>query len=138
MFSGFKNDWKIWARNDGEKHPYNNHLFSLDLAGEFAYPSHMDAQYAVDICRDAIWMALIITWPILIAGTAVGLLVGLFQTLTQIQEQTIAIVLKIMVMVLVAAFMMPWMTDIMVEHGKKIFHDIPGIIPSEEEWTGGI
>ena len=98
----------------------------------------MDAQYAIDLCRDAIWMALIIASPVLIAGTAIGLLVGLFQTLTQIQEQTIAIVLKIMVMILVVAFLMPWMTEIMVEHGTKIFHDIPGIIPSEEEWTGGI
>ena len=98
----------------------------------------MDAQYAIDLCRDAIWMALIIASPILIAGTAIGLLVGLFQTLTQIQEQTIAIVLKIMVMILVVAYIMPWMAEIMIEHGIKIFHDIPGIIPSEEEWTGGI
>ncbi len=71
----------------------------------------MDAQLAVDICRDAIWMALLIGSPVLIAGTAVGLLIGLFQALTQIQEQTIAIVLKIVVMVLAIAFLMPWMTD---------------------------
>jgi len=97
----------------------------------------MDAQYAVDLTRDAIWMALIIASPILIAGTIVGLLIGLLQALTQIQEQTIAIVLKIIIMVIVAAYTMPWMTEIMVEHGIQIFDDIPRIMPSEEIWTGG-
>jgi len=110
----------------------------LDLIGEFSYPSRMDAQFAVDLCRDAIWMALIVASPILIAGTIIGLLIGLLQALTQIQEQTIAIVLKIIVMILVVAYTMPWITDIMVEHGTKVFRDIPGIIPSEEQpWIGG-
>jgi flagellar biosynthetic protein FliQ len=97
----------------------------------------MDAQFAIDLTRDAIWMALLIASPVLIAGTAIGLLIGLLQALTQIQEQTIAIVLKIIVMVLVVAFMMPYMTQIMVEHAIDIFHTIPGIIPHSEPWTGG-
>jgi len=97
----------------------------------------MDAQFAVDLTRDAIWMALMIASPILIAGTLVGLIVGLLQALTQVQEQTIAIVLKIIVMILVVAFTMPWMTDIMVQHGTYILTSIPKIIPSDEPWTGG-
>ena len=107
--------------------------------GKFAYPSPMDAQFAIDLCRDAIWMALVVSAPVLVAGVVIGLAIGLLQALTQIQEQTIAIVLKIVVMVLVAAYTMPWMTEIMVEHGLKVFHSIPGIIPSDEKlWTGGI
>ena len=97
----------------------------------------MDAQFVVDLTRDAIWMALMVAAPILISGTVVGLLIGLLQALTQVQEQTIAIVLKIIVMILVVAYAMPWIAEIMIEHGTKIFHDIPGIIPSEEPWTGG-
>ena len=97
----------------------------------------MDAQFAVDLCRDMVWSALMISSPILIAGTIIGLLVGLLQALTQIQEQTIAIVLKIIVMVLVVAYMMPWMTEIMVENARVVFYTIPRIVPSEEQWTGG-
>ena len=97
----------------------------------------MDAQFAIDLCRDMIWMGLTVAAPVLIAGTVIALLIGLLQALTQIQEQTLAIVLKIIVMILVAAYTMPWMTEIMVEHGVKIFHEIPRIIPSEEQWTGG-
>jgi len=97
----------------------------------------MDAQFAVDLTRDAIWMALMISSPILIAGTLVGLIVGLLQALTQVQEQTIAIVLKIIIMILVAAYTIPWMTEIMVQHGTNILNNIPRIIPSDEPWTGG-
>ena len=97
----------------------------------------MDAQFAVDLCRDMIWMGLLVAAPILVAGTAIALFIGLLQALTQIQEQTLAIVLKIIVMILVAAYAMPWMTDIMIEHARHIFETIPRIIPSEEPWTGG-
>ena len=85
----------------------------------------MDAQTAVDICRDSIWVALLIVMPVLVAGTAIGLLIGLFQALTQIQEQTIAIVLKILVMVLVLAFLMPWMTRMMMDYSGNLFSSIP-------------
>ena len=75
--------------------------------------------------------------PILIAGTAIGLLIGLFQALTQIQEQTIAIVLKIIVMMLVVVYTMPWMSKIMIERAQETFQTIPGMMPDEEQWTGG-
>ena len=119
-----------------EKAPLPLH-FPLDLVFSIAYPPHMDAQYAIDLTRDSIWMALMIVLPILLSGTVIGLLIGLLQALTQIQEQTIAIVLKIIVMVLVVAYTMPWMTDILLEHSIEIFNTIPRIIPSEEIWTGG-
>jgi flagellar biosynthetic protein FliQ len=91
----------------------------------------MDAQFAIDLYRDAIWMALMISMPILIIGTVIGLLIGLFQALTQIQEQTIAIVLKIIGMILVIVYTMPWMTEIAVEHATDVFRSIPGIIPHD-------
>lgn len=85
----------------------------------------MDAQTAIDICRDSIWVALGIAAPVLLAGTAIGLLIGLFQALTQIQEQTVAIVLKILVMVLVLAFLAPWMTRILMDYSGSLFSSIP-------------
>ncbi|MDR2642053.1 MAG: flagellar biosynthesis protein FliQ [Planctomycetaceae bacterium] len=84
----------------------------------------MDAEIAVDLCRNATWIALLIASPVLIAGTTVGLLIGLFQALTQIQEQTIAIVLKIIVMILVLAFLMPWMTIKMLDYSSELFQEI--------------
>ncbi|MDR0611715.1 MAG: flagellar biosynthesis protein FliQ [Planctomycetaceae bacterium] len=92
----------------------------------------MDAQTAVDLCRDSIWIALLIAAPILLAGTVIGLLIGLFQALTQIQEQTIAIVLKILVMVLVIAFLMPWMTEKMIDYSADLFKTVPEVLLKEE------
>ena len=89
----------------------------------------MDAQYAIDLCQHMMWTGLMIGMPVLCAGVAIGLIVGLLQALTQIQEQTIATVLKIVVMLLVAAYTMPWMTEIMLERSADIFYTIPRIIP---------
>lgn len=85
----------------------------------------MDAQTAVDLCRQAMWLALMIGMPTLIAGVAIGLLIGLLQALTQIQEQTIGIVLKILVMVLVLGYLMPWMTIMLVDYATTMISDIP-------------
>ena len=101
----------------------------LDTFGKFSYPSRMDAQTAIDLCRGMIWTGLMLAMPILIAGTVIGLLIGLLQALTQIQEQTIAIVLKIIVMILVVVYTMPWMTDMLIERATDVFHTIPGVIP---------
>lgn len=84
----------------------------------------MDAQAAIDICRNSIWVAMMISAPVLFAGALIGLLIGLFQALTQIQEQTIAIVLKIIVMVMVITLLMPWMLDHMLEFTGEIFEGI--------------
>jgi len=89
----------------------------------------MDAQFALDLCRDMMWTGLMIGAPILFAGIAVGMIIALLQALTQIQEQTIATVLKIIVMILAGAYTMPWMTEIMIERSTDIFHAIPRIIP---------
>ena len=89
----------------------------------------MDKQLAIDLCLDWMWIGLMISTPILFAGIAIGLIIALLQALTQIQEQTIATVLKIIVMVLVGAYTMPWMTEIVVERSIDIYHAIPKYIP---------
>ena len=85
----------------------------------------MDAQDAIDLGRQAIWMALLIGSPVLVAGMIVGLLVGLFQALTQIQEQTIAFVPKIAAMVLVLSLALPWLIAQMVRYSGELISSIP-------------
>ena len=91
----------------------------------------MDAQFALDLCQHMVWTGLMIGAPILVAGIAIGMIIALLQALTQIQEQTIATVLKIVVMMIVAAYTMPWMTEIMIERTTDIFNTIPRIIPED-------
>ena len=88
----------------------------------------MDAQLAIDLVRGGIWLALMISLPVLLSGVAIGLLLGLFQALTQIQEQTIAIVLKIVVMILVGALLMPWIVIHFTEYSTYLYQNIPEYI----------
>ena len=86
----------------------------------------MDVQDAIDLGRQAVWTALLIGAPVLLSGMLVGLLVGLLQALTQIQEQTIAFVPKIVTMVLVLSFALPWLITQMVEYSADLIGGIPG------------
>jgi flagellar biosynthetic protein FliQ len=85
----------------------------------------MDPQDAIELGREAIRVTLILSAPVLIAGMATGLLVGLLQALTQIQEQTVAFVPKIVAMVLAIGFAMPWMITQFVEYSRELITNIP-------------
>ncbi len=76
---------------------------------------------AVDIARIALLEALIISLPILGAGVLIGLLISLFQAVTQIQEQTLTFVPKIIVMVLVAVALMGWIVVRLGEFAVEMF-----------------
>jgi flagellar biosynthesis protein FliQ len=86
----------------------------------------MDAQDAIDLGRQAIWTALLMGSPVLLAGMLVGILIGLLQALTQIQEQTIAFVPKIVAMVMVLSFALPWLITRMMEYSEDLIGGIPG------------
>ncbi|MHC4651420.1 MAG: flagellar biosynthesis protein FliQ [Planctomycetota bacterium] len=79
------------------------------------------AEEAVDIARLALLQALIIAVPILGAGLIVGLFISLFQAVTQIQEQTLTFVPKIITMILVAVVLMGWIALRMTEFAIEMF-----------------
>jgi flagellar biosynthetic protein FliQ len=81
----------------------------------------MDPQDAVDLAREALFVALIISSPALAAGLIVGLGMGLLQALTQIQDQTVAFVPKILAMVVALAFTLPWLLNQFLDYCSEIF-----------------
>ena len=85
----------------------------------------MDPQVAVDLGREALMVTTIISAPVLIAGVLVGLGIGLLQALTQVQEQTVAFVPKIVAMALALAFSLPWILQQMVDYAANLLQDIP-------------
>ncbi len=76
---------------------------------------------AVDVVREALFYTLLLATPILGAGLLVGLVVSLFQAVTQIQEQTLTFVPKIVVMILVAIALLSWITVEMSEFAVEMF-----------------
>ena len=76
----------------------------------------MSPENAIDIGREAIMMMLIASAPILVTGLAVGLLTGIFQAITQIHEQAISFVPKIVAVVLVVSLLLPWIINKLVQY----------------------
>ena len=85
----------------------------------------MDAQDAIDLGREAMTMTMLIGSPVLVAGMLVGLIIGLLQAITQIQEQTVAFVPKLVVMVLVLSLTLPWLINQMVQYSEDLITQIP-------------
>ena len=80
----------------------------------------MELNEALQIGRDAFWMALSTSGPILVIGLAVGLLISLVQAVTQLQEQTLTFVPKILAMVVAAAIFIPWIANRMVSYTQDM------------------
>jgi flagellar biosynthetic protein FliQ len=76
---------------------------------------------AVFLVRETLLAALKIAAPVLMAGVAVGLLVSLVQSVTSIQDQTLTFVPKITAMILVAAFLLPWIALRLAEFAAELF-----------------
>ncbi len=85
----------------------------------------MEFKDAIELGRNAFWMAMTTSAPILLIGLAVGLLISLFQAVTQLQEQTLTFVPKIGAMVIAASFFIPWIAARMVEFTKEMLGTPP-------------
>jgi flagellar biosynthetic protein FliQ len=77
------------------------------------------------IARDAIEITLVLSLPILGVGLVIGLLVSLFQAVTQIQEASLAFVPKIVVVLVILLVLSPWMMQKMMFYTEQLIVNIP-------------
>ena len=80
------------------------------------------------IAQEALMTALMIMAPILVVSLAVGLLVSLFQAMTQVNEVTMTFVPKILGVFAVAAVFGPWMVGTMVTYTTRLFTSLPLLV----------
>lgn len=80
------------------------------------------------IAREALVMVVLLAGPGLFMAMLVGLLVGIFQATTQIQEQTLAFVPKIVAVFLTILFLASWLMRMIVEFALKIYAYIPNVV----------
>jgi flagellar biosynthetic protein FliQ len=81
----------------------------------------MEPGQAVDLVRHTLIMALTISAPMLLVGLVVGIVVSLLQAVTQIQEQTLSFIPKIVSMVAAAILLMPWTAQRLIEYSREMF-----------------
>ena len=81
----------------------------------------MTPEFAVWILKQAIFIALMVASPMLIAGLVIGVLISLFQAVTSIQEMTLTFIPKIVVVAVVMLFTMPWMIKMIEGFARELF-----------------
>ncbi len=85
----------------------------------------MDVPTALDLGREALFLVLILSAPVLAIGMAVGLFISLIQAVTQLQEQTLTFVPKIAAMAIAAMLFIPWITNRLMEYAKEMLGHTP-------------
>ena len=84
----------------------------------------MSGETVISLAEKGIYTILMVTGPLLLLALIVGLLVSIFQATTQIQEQTLAFIPKIVAVLLGIVFFGPWMLATMVEFTSNIFQNM--------------
>jgi flagellar biosynthetic protein FliQ len=87
----------------------------------------MDQNTAINLAGQAMTLAMEVGGPLLLTGLAIGLVVSLFQAVTQIQEQTLSFIPKIVGVGVVIIVLGPWMLDQLVSYTQNLFLSIPGL-----------
>ncbi len=85
----------------------------------------MTQEMIINIAQESIKILLTVSLPLLLAALVVGLLVALFQAVTQLQEMTLAFIPKILAVFIVLLLLFPWMLNMMMDFTKHIFLNIP-------------
>jgi len=82
----------------------------------------------ISIGQQALWVTMLIASPMLLSALAVGLLVGMFQAATQINEMTMSFIPKLLVLVLALVIAGPWMLTVIINFTKQLMEQIPSLI----------
>ncbi len=88
----------------------------------------MSPEMVIDLGKEALMMILLLAAPMLGIGLAVGLIVSILQATTQIQEQTLTFIPKIVAVLVSILFFGPWMLNILVSFTVELFTNIPNVI----------
>ena len=88
----------------------------------------MTPETVMTIGTKALEMTLLLAAPLLLVALAVGLLVGVFQAATQINEMTLSFIPKLIAMAATIAIAGPWMLKLIVNYTRELFESIPRLI----------
>lgn len=85
----------------------------------------MTPDLAIELTRQAVMMAFMLSLPVLAAAMLMGMLISVGQAVTQLQDQTLSFVPKLVAMVLVLLYTLPWTLHLLMEYAADVFQAIP-------------
>ena len=86
----------------------------------------MTPELVVEIVQRAIEVAILLAAPVLVSSLLIGLLISLFQAVTQINEATLTFLPKILTAGLALAFFLPWMLSVIIGFASRLFMNLAG------------
>jgi len=81
----------------------------------------MNPEDAIDFSREAMKTCMLVGGPILVTSLLIGLIIGIIQTMTQVQDQTVSFVPKILVLIALIGICLPWLTERMTDFARLSF-----------------
>ena len=81
----------------------------------------MDTTMITEILRSGVWVVIKLSAPMLLLSMSVGVLLAIFQAVTQIHEQTLSFIFKLTVVVLVLLIGGGWMMETLLDYARRIF-----------------
>ena len=88
----------------------------------------MSPDTIIDVSQQALLVIALIAAPMLLSALAIGLIIGMFQAATSINEQTLSFIPKLMVLLLSIVIAGPWMLNLLLSFTKRLYLGIPGLI----------
>jgi len=85
----------------------------------------MTPDFIVGFGKEVVWITLLISGPMLLSGLIVGLIVSIFQAVTQVHEMTLTFIPKILAVVAALVIFFPWMMRVLLNFTEKLFSNIP-------------
>lgn len=88
----------------------------------------MTPESVIEFGQHALYVAMIVAAPLLLTALAVGLIIGVVQAATQINEMTLSFIPKVMCMAAVALIAGPWMLRTLVQFTRQLIESLPGAV----------
>ena len=88
----------------------------------------MTEELVLRVGREALYLIVYLAAPLLLSALLAGLVIGVFQAATQIQEQTLSFIPKLGALVLALLLMGPWLLQMLLNFTENLFISIPGMI----------
>ena len=85
----------------------------------------MTPEFIVGFGKEAVWITLLVAGPMLFFGLLVGLIVSIFQAVTQVHEMTLTFIPKILAVMAALVFFSPWMMSVLLNFTERLFVNIP-------------
>ncbi|MBF0180482.1 MAG: flagellar biosynthesis protein FliQ [Magnetococcales bacterium] len=88
----------------------------------------MPVNQVLEMVNEALKIALLISAPMLLTALVVGILISLFQSVTQIQEMTLTFIPKILATFFALSLTLPWMLETIMDYFLRLFDSIPRMV----------